>query len=689
MENYFAYNNPIQRIAPGARKVTTRFQPQGWFSGGASAQPNQYIRFDFKTDGFWDPSSVYIYAEVDCSGMPANTIYQLDNSAQSLIGQYISRVNGVELERVQEYDTIAAILYDLKLGAGNRDSKLTQGLGTTRYDTMPMHQRGTTNTFIEADTIASGLCHEYSNYGNGHMIENAFGTLKTDSIKSLSCGHFRPFLVAQTGTHDLDIHDDIDDLLLTNGNHLMLRNYTDMFALNENIGHDVYYLDQGSLTQAPTVPGYCFNGLSFVKTNQAGHVRTKTESSVGTGEAWFSSTIPRPTIKCGIPCWERISKGNFLFPLLSPMFGSIARHGKLLPMELFNGLEFEFLLNPYAFFGAQGSSLSGAYSFYDDKYAGINFTNVSDPWGPQGAHTSSTFQRTAWKITKMEIVVDLYYFEANKTQEILSQASQGMVFDFKQWYLGPKNKYGGGDSLNQTIQINNGFNSLNAIAFHFTPADYELYPWCRKQKRISNNITSIQLRLGSEYFPSLPIVGHAGNIFPDYLSDTVKGDYIEFYVHTMKTFGKWMALNDETLINRSNFTSNHIGYDPVIRTTNPTSIKDDVDVWCGSSLFYENNHVPRSIYAIDLERMDLHSGKAITGWNTTQVRPFDLLLQNDTGTMRCEVGPRNPLGESPAINEIDVSNISFPRPFYLYVWLLYDARVTFNPATGWTSEGRI
>jgi len=45
----------------------------------------------------------------------------------------------------------------------------------------------------------------------------------------------------------------------------------------------------------------------------------------------------------------------------------------------------------------------------------------------------------------------------------------------------------------------------------FLPNDYQTKTFCRKQFRLSNNITSMQIKLDTNFYPTQPIVGNAGN----------------------------------------------------------------------------------------------------------------------------------------------------------------------------------
>lgn len=675
------WNDPKPKIGNGMRKIQSRFQPQGWFSGGATAAPNQYIRFNFNTDGFWDPKTLYLYVEVDCDGMPADCIYQLDNSAQSLFAQYISRVKGAELERVQEYDSLAAKLYDLNIGIGERDAKSMEGIGTNRTVYQPMFVRA--NNTGQALGLNAGATFGTSNAYYSSAQNRYPQTYQTSQQipYSNACGTFKPYTGLKFYMSDSELQSNnwAFTMNLAGTFHLCeLMNYIDMFNCNDVEGHECYYNSQD--TSHPMLVNH---GQCYLRCNDYGHTRI-TQSCVGTGEWWCSTTIPRNTIKTGLPCYEANSYGNFCVPLLSTLFGSVSSHGKLLPMKLFQGLEMEFLLNTYAFFIGGGAITNSNTNTPLPSKHNIGYTTAANIFSAQSGSNPAT-SRTGWKINKLELVVDVYYFDKT-TEDALIQKVQndGFVLDIKQWYLGPKIRYADGSSLSQTVQINNGFTSLCAIDFYFQPADYEVYPWCRKHKRLSGNVTSVQLRIGNEYFPSLPIVGHTGNIKPDNLSATAKGNYVEFFQKTMSCFGKFHGAKDNTLLNATNYTTNHVGYMPDRYAVG--NINANYDVFLGSSLFFENNHVPRSLIALDLEKVDLN-GHWRTGWDTTGTRPFDLIIQTDTSPVTIQEGPL--YYDVGGLTNTVINSVVFPRPLYLVIWMLYDSRISWNAMEGWKSEGRI
>lgn len=83
-------------------------------------QPNDIVRFELKGNGFFDPYSSYIYFEVEIpeptaiSGNANQISGQfLDRSAHSLIQRFVARSEGTELERLENYDVLAAMINDM------------------------------------------------------------------------------------------------------------------------------------------------------------------------------------------------------------------------------------------------------------------------------------------------------------------------------------------------------------------------------------------------------------------------------------------------------------------------------------------------------------------------------------------------------------------------------------------------
>lgn len=672
----FSYNYNIPRIGDGVNQTQIRFQPMGWYGTGASARANNYIRFDFRSKGFWDPMATYIHIEVEADSLVGNQLLQLDNSAQSFISQYIARHNGTELIRVQEYDEMAAFLYDINLDENQRETRVSEGLGTKRAKTNQI-------------SPSPGVVWKGGGGYWPNMWDDVFPVNSTSAdITTNTAGKLvRPWCGGQSFLPTSLVNATQWD------NGFAYLSYMDLYNMEDSEGCDVFSLGQPSISANDF---YTSAGPAFVSTRDYGFARIDTDSCVGSREMYLSNYLPKPIIKGGIPCYDKSSRLTFQIPLLCPIFGALAEHGKLLPMELFDGLEFEFLLNPHAFFCGGGGFPKGSNAANTYKKAGIYGTGewVREDYHSNPEHMGfdpTVLQRNSWSVTKFEIVTEMTTPDLGTSENINQQAMNNFSIDFKAWYLGPRNKYAGGDSLSTDIQINNGFDSLCKLVFYFQPADYESYAFVRKHKRISNNLTYMQLRIGNIYLPSQPVVGHAGNIRPDYTSATVKGNYSEFYINTMKAFGLWMKGETCGIINPTNFCLNTIGYDPTqvtarMGTDSPHTVLD-------MSLWFENQIIPRSLFAFDLTRFD--STNAKSGWDTTRVRPFNLTLKNDNSPISVyqkgtEI-PTTAVRFVPGSSNVTatVSNLSFPRPYYLYIWLYYDARLTYSQGVGWVADGRV
>ncbi len=669
----FSYLMSKPEVGERLRQTHIRFQPQGWYNSGSTAAPNNYINFNFRSDGFLDPLSVYVHIEVDTANMPANTVYQLDNSAQSLIGQYIARVNGTELIRLQEYDEIAALLYDLHIGVEERDTRVGEGVGRNRITHRALANRGggggaMTCKGMLAVADESLVWPPSWTAWSGTTYDGSSAITASNWCYSATAGAgLKPYKIFG----GMEANNEGADALLDYN----YTSYLDLFNLEDSQGVECAGFGVG--TSDTYHHGYSNYGWGYAYTSNYGMVRPNTEAAVGTMEYYLSNYVLKPTIMGGIPVYERSTRATFQIPLLCPVFGALADHGKLIPMRLFDNLEFEFAINPYAFF-------VGGRSSHTYRGNATSTTGLPKNWADWFvADKEATPSRTNWSITKFEIVGELTFPTTADTNAILGRVqNSGFQMDFKTWFLGPKTKYPGGTSLNSTIQINNGFNSLNLLAFYFQPADYQLYSHVRKHKRISNNLTSMQLRIGTDYVPSLPVTGHAGNLRPPTFG-TNKGNYVEFYVHTMKAFGKWLKMGTGSIINPTNYTLNTTGYQ-----VDGAFTSQGVNIGYDMSLFWENTIVPRSVFAFDLEKFDVNP-ELRSGLDTTNTRPFDLLLTNDNGVItHSGIAHTTPVTVASKATTT-ISDTAFPRPFYLYIWMYYDARIAWTPSDGWRAEGRV
>lgn len=100
------------------RGITTEYQKMRFspLTSFNSYVTNDIVRFWIPMiKGFWDPYKSYIQIEVqvDTTEYGYGKALQVDNSASSFISEMTVFVDSKEVERIQQYDTISAILHDI------------------------------------------------------------------------------------------------------------------------------------------------------------------------------------------------------------------------------------------------------------------------------------------------------------------------------------------------------------------------------------------------------------------------------------------------------------------------------------------------------------------------------------------------------------------------------------------------
>lgn len=71
------------------------------------------LKFNITGQGFLDPYSNYIKFTVIANDLAAGETRFLDRSAHSFIQRLVIRSNGVEIERIDDYDIVAAMINDM------------------------------------------------------------------------------------------------------------------------------------------------------------------------------------------------------------------------------------------------------------------------------------------------------------------------------------------------------------------------------------------------------------------------------------------------------------------------------------------------------------------------------------------------------------------------------------------------
>lgn len=305
-------------------------------------------------------------------------------------------------------------------------------------------------------------------------------------------------------------------------------------------------------------------------------------------EPVFSKVLKQRYLRNGFIVNEPITTHTFKIPLFSGIFGfgMHPKNYKLIPMKFFENLTFEFQFNEHALFS----------SFFSSTQAARNY-NVS---------------RLVLTVDMIEILDD----SINANLE--SDFEKGIKIPTTSWYLGPLQAIQLG-AVPPTTQINLGFNSLRQIVFGFIPNDYTSNSAYRKLYRLSMALTSMQAKIGTDFYPPLPIRGNAGtNLGP-------VNNYA-FVQETLKCFHK--QFTGTSFINPHNFAINCRAFDH--------TKTDDVTLKYQWSYFEENRVIGKALFALNFESLN-YENDLLPGVDTTRTRPFELGLQYD-GT---KVFPRN------------------------------------------------
>lgn len=121
-----------------------RFTPQ---STGGIYRPGDTVKFMLQSNGFYDPYSAYLKftVNVDKNAWPTVPGDQtdldasqvtfakfMDRSAHSFINRLVIRSQGVELERLEQYDILAAMINDVVYSPEQKVAHCYEGFPTAK-----------------------------------------------------------------------------------------------------------------------------------------------------------------------------------------------------------------------------------------------------------------------------------------------------------------------------------------------------------------------------------------------------------------------------------------------------------------------------------------------------------------------------------------------------------------------------
>lgn len=561
MRSALNYSNIAPTSIPNKKKMA-QWNPQGTYNNNLGS--GDIVRFNIQTEDFWDPYSAYLEVTIDVSGNPnladdatfTNKILQVDSSVNSVFNQLIIQTKQEEVERIMHYDTLTCILNDLNYDTNDRYSRDYEGFGGVYTSSTP----SALSTQLDVPRAADGTFKygknwlpntDLTGYVDGATRTNAWGV---------------PTQAGYTRNHAL-VNSQLAPFPMYGRNGMTFNAGTAQTEWTNNFSFatdtDLPAAISDPLTNGPLnsyTPAFCGNGF----------------------EPWFSSTVKQRYMRNGFIKTDGITSATFYIPIFSGVFGCLVHptNYKLIPFKYLGEVVFEFQFNPYFLFG----------SWFSNNNANRNYT----------------VKNLVMHATMVEVR------DPAVLAQVEAEYQQGIRIPTQSFYLGPLQSIANG-AVPPNIQFNLGFESLRNILFCFIPADYTANSSFRKQYRLSMGITSVQVKIGSDYYPSLAIKGNGGNNYGPL-------NNYQYVRYLFKAFGKHLK-PEGTVINPHNFAIN-------CRANDPTSVEAAL-VSNQQGCFYEENRViGKAVYAIPLDSLN-YDNSLLSGINTTTQRPFELLLGYD------------------------------------------------------------
>ena len=357
-------------------------------------------------------------------------------------------------------------------------------------------------------------------------------------------------------------------------------------------------------------------------------------TAAGCFETQFSTTIPQRLMVNGVPSIQYQTSYTYTFPLLSGVFGILMppdKH-KLIPMGGFRNLNMNAQINQFAFF----TSWHGT-----DQNARV----------PQ--------------ITKFELCADVADFQDDNITAALDETLQaGIVIHTESWYNCLYNTY---NQLPSEIKINQGFESLKSFLLIFNATDYRYSTAARKHYRLSQNITSFQIQIGTTMFPqNAPISGNAG-------CNTGSLNNTQFIYNLYRVFGLHIAPHP-TLINTVNYAVDFRDFDYTmcnLAQTNGDPYNINHNQW-QTNFFKENRIIGKAVFGYDFDSMG-YDGRMLAGVNTYEAKPFSIFLtQSSSGSSYAKGSAQMYVGST---NNFQIEALGFG---------LYDLIVRIGPTSAKT-----
>lgn len=531
---------------------------------------NDIIRFtpNGNRGDLLNPYGTFVEIVVDCDSTYLNDetnfknkMLQLDGSAQSFISSFIATINDVEVERINQYDMLANFLKDVCYDNSTRTQKDYEGNGGISTPSTQSNMSATYQTPLVNDSVIKPCI--------GIRPEQNL-SVYIDQNNRVSQGVVNDFVTRN---------------LAQNYTQTAWTPYGNVAGTTWNSGSNNDEIDNNWTDNARTTAT-----RSTPSTHGLFQAFNPTFATNGF-EPWFSKTVPLRYLKSGFIKTDYPTTMTFQIPLYSSFFGHLLppENWKLIPLWLMGNMTWEFTLNPHALFTSWFTTDQTARNYRIKKFS-IKCEMI--------------------KVSDQRILGDI-------EQEF---SVNGLKFPSQAFYYGPSFTVVNG-AIPTNMYINLGFTSLRNLFVMFTPNDYLQNAAFRKHYRLSMAITSIQLLMGTDYYPQQPITGNGGTNY-----GTINNN--EFIKNFWKCWGKQCG-GSPSVINQHNFAINCREADPTSTDANYTGNQQ----FC---YFGENRIIGKCVYGIPLDPLN-YEGKMWSGKDTTKTVPWQLLMNYDN----TKVFPRN------------------------------------------------
>ena len=639
--NSISYRN-VKPIGIPSRIRKTTFYPHNVYGG--NIKPNDVVKFHVKAPTFWDPYNCFVKLRVEFDEADKNCTQQIDSSAQSFISEMIISAGNQEIERITEYDALAAMLMDISHDNQSRMKKQHEGLSSETLSTNNF------NTITTADntamlTTAGYFCATHGfkptvNMKTVNRVTKATGEAATTENHNFGALANPVNILKQATTcADVDLHIQTADNAMVSGrrkafpgvfNPTALYPYNDVdlknadkydstvtfdYAGKKDIHLDDWWDNSTALKQEIA--------MHSLQPPTVGNVNVfSSEFSAGCFEDCFSNSQNYVSFEQGKitqPIVKPKNSVEYIIPLLSGVLGILMPREsyKLFPAFAVDNLQIEFRVNPYAVFTS--GYLPATYVSTDAKSNHTAYQKLVNQ------------QQRKFRISEFELIVDLVQFDETITDLMRAQlVGDGIILSTHSFSQGPPYNIASYNHIGGVHTINMGFESLKTIYLMFMSNDYKEYSFCRKNYRLSRNVTSLQAKVGLEYYPEKALEGHGGNAY--IVGASQKNNWVYIY-ELWRTFSHMNDIFQHTIINRYNFAIDERPYDvtnlePYVDPLRVNAEKN-IDTAMGFPLIHENRVVGRAIYVLNFASSANDSGTSINGINTIQNRPFDIIIQND------------------------------------------------------------